>query len=100
MEDDQLMTLAKQFVEIKVPFIDKDYQNELATEVRAKIEETINLELISAMDAEQADSFRDLLEKNNSTEDDIMAFINKCNIDINIVTSAALTKFRIAYLGA
>jgi hypothetical protein len=100
MDDDQLLVLAKQFVEIKVPFVDAAYKEELATEVRDKIEETINLELLSYLEPEQADAYDQLLAKEGTSEDEIISFIKSCSIDIDTLTATALTKFRVAYLGA
>lgn len=100
MGEDQLLTLAKQFVGIKAPFVDETIRDSMAAEVRDKIDETIRLQLISSMTPKQLDDYSELLEGNSVTEEAIIAFINKCNINVDEVTQVALTKFRIAYLGA
>ncbi len=100
MDDDQLMVLAEKFVEIKVPFADSSYKKELAGELRSKMEEIINLELLSNMTPEQTEDYQVLLESDNTTDDAIISYIKKCDIDIDNLTAAALTKFRVAYLGA
>lgn len=100
MEEDQLLALAKQFVEIKAPFVDDIMKDGMAAEVRDKIDETIRLQLVSSMTPEQIDDYSELLEGDNVTDEAIIAFVNKCNINVDEVTQVALTKFRIAYLGA
>lgn len=100
MEEDQLLTLAKQFVESKTPFAGADLKEQMAIEVRDKIDETIRLQLVSMMTPEQVDNYQALLESDNVNDDIILEFINKCNISVDEVTQVALTKFRIAYLGA
>lgn len=100
MEEDQLLTLAKQFVESKTPFASADLKEQMAIEVRDKIDETIRLQLVSMMTPEQIDSYQALLEADGVNDDVILEFINKCNISVDEVTQVALTKFRIAYLGA
>lgn len=100
MENDQLLVLAKQFVEAKTPFASDDLKEQMAVEVREKIDETIRLQLVSQMTPDQIDSYTDLLENDNVTDEAILNFINKCKINVDEVTQVALTRFRIAYLGA
>lgn len=99
-QEDQLLVLARQFVELKAPFADADYKEQIALEVKDKIEETIRTELVAAMTPEQTDAYAEMLEGDDVDDDKIIGFINKCGIDTNEVTQIALTKFRIAYLGA
>jgi len=100
MQNDQLLEIATQLVNIKVPFVDETFKKDLAVEVRGKIEEMINLELFSSMTNDQADGFKALLEQGDATDQSIVDYVKGCDIDINVITSAALTKFRVAYLGA
>lgn len=99
-DEDQLLVLARQFVEAKVPYADDKYKDELAVGTREKIDETIRMELIAAMTPEQLESYTNLLEKDDVTDDQIVGFMNENGININEITQVALTKFRIAYLGA
>ncbi len=99
-QEDQLLVLSRQFVEIKVPFADADIKEVMAGEVREKLDETIRLQLVSEMTPEQIDDYSDLLEGESVTDDEILDFIKSCNINVDEVTQVALTKFRIAYLGA
>ena len=46
------------------------------------------------------DGFNELMDNSESSEEKIMNYIKSCDIDTNNVTSVALTKFRISYLGA
>lgn len=82
MEEDQLLALAKQFVEIKAPFVDDIMKDGMAAEVRDKIDETIRLQLVSSMTPEQIDDYSELLEGDNVTDEAIIAFVNKCNINV------------------
>jgi len=100
MQNDQLLVLANQLVDIKVPFVDAEYKKQLALEVRDKIEETVQLELLSAMTPEQAAAFGEMLERDDLTDQEIIEYVEKCEININVINSTALTKFRVAYLGA
>jgi hypothetical protein len=100
MQQNNLDTLAAQFVELKVPFADAEYKKELAKDVRLKIDDTINTVLLSYMDESQLESYNSLLEDDSSTEDQFLEFYNKCNINLNTIMGEALTRFRIAYLGA
>lgn len=100
MEQDQLLELAKKFVETKVPYASDDVKEEMAIEVKDKIEETIRLQLVSQMTPDQVDAYTELLEQDNVTDEMIISFINRCNINVDEVTQVALTRFRIAYLGA
>lgn len=100
MNQDQLTQLAQQFVEIKAPFADEEFKKELAEELRGKIEETIELELVSAMTPDQLNEYNELLDKKDTNDENILEYINKCNINLDVVTSSALTRFRVAYLGA
>jgi hypothetical protein len=52
------------------------------------------------MNPDQIDEYEKLLESDNVTEEMIIDFIKKCNISVDEVTQVALTKIRIAYLGA
>lgn len=98
--EDQLLVLARQFVESKTPFASDDLKEQMAVEVRGKLDDTIRLQLVSAMTPEQIEDYQTLLENDSVTDEAILAFINKCNINVNEVTQVALTRFRIAYLGA
>jgi len=100
MQQDNLDTLAAQFVELKVPFADDEYKKELTKDVRLKMDDTINTVLLSYMDGNQLNSYNSLLEDDNSTEDQFLEFYKQCNINLNAIMSEAMTRFRIAYLGA
>lgn len=98
--EDQLLVLARQFVEMKVPFADDDMKEDMAQETRQAIGKTIRLELVSAMNPQQIGDYEELLSQDNVTDEIVVAFINKCGINIDEITQRALTKFRMAYLGA
>lgn len=100
MQQDNLDTLASQFVELKVPFADAEYKKELSKEIRIKLDDTINTVLLSYMDGDQLNKYNSLLEDDNSTEQQFLDFYSQCNINLNTVMSEAVTRFRIAYLGA
>lgn len=100
MQQDNLDTLAAQFVELKVPFADEEYKKELSKEVRSKLDDTINTVLLSYMDADQLNKYNSLLEDDSSTEQQFLDFYTLCNINLNAIMSEAVTRFRIAYLGA
>lgn len=100
MQQDNLETIAQQFVELKVPFVDAEYKKELTKEVREKLEDTINTVIVSYMDTEQLDQYNSILEDDNSTDDQFLKFYEKCNININNVMTEAITRFKIAYLGS
>ncbi len=98
--EDPIMVLARQFVELKTPFADDGLKETMADEVRKAIDKTIRLELVSAMNPSQISDYEAMLEKGDATDSIILAFIEKCGININEITQRALTRFRIAYLGA
>ncbi len=99
-QEDQLLVLARQFVELKVPFAEASYKEELAADAKEMIDKTIRMELVNAMNPEQIESYKEMLEQDNVTEDMIIGFVQKCGISVDEVTQIALTKFRMAYLGA
>jgi len=99
MQQDNLDVIAQQFVELKVPFVDAEYKKELTKEIKEKLEDTINMVLISYMDADQIDQYNSILEDDNSTDEEFLKFYEKCNININNIMTEAITRFKIAYLG-
>lgn len=100
MQADDLQNLARQFVDIKVPFADEEMKQTLTSEVKTKMDETIFTVLASYMDSGQLAEYNSILENPATTDEQILEFYKKNNIDLNIVMSEALTRFRIGYLGA
>jgi succinate dehydrogenase flavin-adding protein (antitoxin of CptAB toxin-antitoxin module) len=97
--DKDLYRLAEQLVAAKGRSTGA-VQDEMVQEVVALLERSIQVELLSRMSKEQMDSFNEMLAS-ESTDEDITDFVTKtCDIDINNVTTVALTKARSAYLGA
>lgn len=99
-QENQLLVLARQFVEMKVPFADAEMKEEMAEEVKQAINKTIRLELVSAMNPQQIADYEEMLSQDSVTDEMIVAFVNKCGINVDEITQVALTKFRMAYLGA
>lgn len=99
MQEDDLDQLAAQFVEMKAPFADAEFKKVLSEEVKTKIEQTINMVLASSLTAEQLDEYNNLLDDDDSTEEELLEFYQKYNVNLNLVMSEALTRFRVAYLG-
>ncbi len=99
-DEDQLLIIAREFVEQKVSYASAEQKEEMAIELKGKIDDTIRAELVAEMTPEQIQAYGDMLEGDNVTQDMIVDFIKDSGIDANKVTQVALTKFRIAYLGA
>ena len=98
--DNDVYLLAQQMVEAK-GHSTGEAREEMVQEVAAMIEQSINLELLSRMTKEQMDGFNELLSNNDASDADITKYISdSCHIDINNVTTVALTKTRFSYLGA
>ena len=76
-----------------------EYLDDITEEILAQIHEYINVELLSRLNDEQFIEFEKILENTPPKEEQIVEFTNKHNIDINDVTTTALTKFRLAYIG-
>ncbi|MFO0882041.1 MAG: hypothetical protein U0491_01155 [Candidatus Saccharimonadales bacterium] len=97
--DNDMYRYALQLVEAKGT-ADGPFKEQLAKELQSMIEETIQLELLQRMNKQQMDEFNTLLTNNSTTDDAIVDFIRLCDIDIDAVNAVALTKVRVAYLGA
>lgn len=91
--------LALQMVEAKGHAND-EFKEEVVQEVLGMLEDAVNIELLSRMSKSQMDEFNELLADENTTNEQIVGFVYDCGIDINNVNTVALTKFRVAYLGA
>lgn len=88
-------------VEVKAPFAQEELKQTLATELRDKMEEMIDVEVLSAMTAEQSTRYSELLSRQDTSDDMIQRFVQEdCNIDINVAVSSALARVRAVYLGA
>jgi hypothetical protein len=91
--------LALQMVEAKGHAND-EIKEEVVQEVLTMLEDAVNLELLSRMSKDQMDEFNVLLADDGTTNEQIVGFVYDCGIDIKNVNTVALTKFRVAYLGA
>ena len=100
MNDDQLLELAKQYVDAKAGYANDELKAEMAKELKSQMEDAINMQLLGFMTPAQIDGFNQLLDSDNNTDEAMVEYIKGCDIDIDIVTTAALTKIRLAYLGA
>lgn len=100
MNSDQLLELAKQYVDIKAGYANDELKAEMAVELRSQMDDAINMQLLSYMTPSQIDGFNQLLDSGNDTDQAIVDYIKSCDIDVDLVTTAALTKVRLAYLGA
>jgi len=99
IKKDELYLAAESLVSARGP-VDDDFKQQVIAEVLDNIKNTINIELLSRMTKDQMDGFNELMDNSESSEEKIMNYIKSCDIDTNNVTSVALTKFRISYLGA
>jgi len=99
MKNDELYSAAESLVSAK-GHVNDEFKQELIAEVLDNLKDTINLEILSRMTKDQMDGFNELLDNSESSESQIMDYLKSCDIDFNNVTSVALTKFRISYLGA
>lgn len=98
-KDEDVYKFALQLVEAKGT-ADPVFKEQLAKELQGMIEDTINLELLSQMTKSQMDDFNSLLANDLTTDEQIINYVKNCDIDIDTVNAVALTKVRIAYLGA
>jgi len=99
MKNDELYSAAESLVSAK-GHVNDEFKQEVIAEVIENLKDTINLEILSRMTKDQMDGFNELLDNSESSESQIMDYLKSCDIDFNNVTSVALTKFRISYLGA
>jgi cell shape-determining protein MreC len=99
MKNDELYSAAESLVSAK-GHVNDEFKQEVIAEVIENLKDTINLEILSRMTKDQMDGFNELLNNSESSESQIMDYLKSCDIDFNNVTSVALTKFRISYLGA
>jgi hypothetical protein len=99
MKNDELYSAAESLVSAK-GHVNDEFKQEVIAEVLDNLKDTINLEILSRMTKDQMDGFNELLDNSESSESQIMDYLKSCDIDFNNVTSVALTKFRISYLGA
>ena len=76
-----------------------EYLEDITQDILSQIHEYINVELLRRLSPDQFAEFEKILENTPPKENEIVEFTKKHNIDINDVTTVALTNFRIAYIG-
>lgn len=100
MSDDQLFELAKQYVNAKAGYANDELKAQMAEELKSQMDDAINMQLLAFMTPEQIVGFNQLLVSGEDTDEAIIEYVKNCDIDFDIIATTALTKVRLAYLGA
>ena len=80
--------------------LEEDVRKQLVEDMMGRAADLINRRLLEAMSDDSVDAFNELLERDDTTQEMVQAFIAEHVPDKEAVTRHALEEFRDLYLGS